>query len=798
MRLQKLAVAIAITGALSPGLANALGLGEVTMNSSLNQPLDAEIELLQLRDLTRNEILPNLASRTDFQRAGIDRPFSLSSLNFKTMMRKDGTGYIHVTSADAVREPFLNFLMEVHWPSGRLLREYTLLLDPPSFSEQPAQPVRPPTTWPYGARPQIQQPNPYVEPHNRRTDEYLPAPERALQPEIRPITDRSSGSARQTTQDDTTTGSTVRSYKVQPNDNLWSIARAVRPSGELSVQQTMIAIQRNNPNAFMRKNINELKKGQVLRIPTQDDILSMSYQDSVAEVAKQNREWQARLEQLDASRRSKADLSGTGTVADGRLTIVGSDNAAGSGQDMGGGSGSADSGAIQNDLSRTLEKVDELSRENDELRSRLKDLDEQIATLKRLITLKDDQMAALQSSGKEPSGNESLSKEPSDKESQARPEPAPEPKPMAPSKEEDFLMGIPLFWILGALIPVSLAGAFLAYRRRKKSQDEDDFDMAGDDSEALPVMGDDLLVDDQELQLDETLEIDEEALAEQELEGEPEEEPEETVQQTQDALSEADIYIAYGRFPQAAELLSKSIVAEPERTDLRLKLLEVHAEANDLDSFKTALIELEALGNEDANRQADVFKARFSSDAFMQEGDDTVVNDLGDVDLSDEVPDLGQEVDSELEFDPDELDSEGPGDDLEFDFSEEDEELPDLDLEDLDLVDEPDVEGAGGQDDEAVDDLDLGFAPDPDFEKESAGDSAISDSMADFEAALGEGDDLDFLSDEDEVSTKLDLARAYMDMGDKEGAREILQEVVDSGNDEQKEEAQDLIQGLGD
>ena len=82
MRLQKLVVAMAITGALGPGLANALGLGEVTMNSSLNQPLDAEIELLQLRDLTRNEILPNLASRTDFQRAGIDRPFSLVQSRF--------------------------------------------------------------------------------------------------------------------------------------------------------------------------------------------------------------------------------------------------------------------------------------------------------------------------------------------------------------------------------------------------------------------------------------------------------------------------------------------------------------------------------------------------------------------------------------------------------------------------------------------------------------------------------------------------------------------------------------------
>ncbi|WP_354009020.1 FimV/HubP family polar landmark protein [Endozoicomonas lisbonensis] len=778
---------MAMTGALGSGLANALGLGEVTMHSSLNQPLDAEIELLQLRDLTRNEILPNLASRSDFQRAGIGRPFSLSSLSFKTRIREDGTGYIHVTSADAVREPFLNFLMEVHWPSGRLLREYTLLLDPPSFSEQPAQPVRPPTTRPYAARPPIQQPDPYVEPHNRRTDDYLPAPERALQPEIRPITERPFGSARQTTQDDTTTGSTVRSYKVQPNDNLWSIARAVRPSGELSVQQTMVAIQRNNPNAFMRENINELKKGQVLRIPTQDDILSMSYQESVAEVAKQNREWQARLEQLDASRRSKADTAGDGTVADGRLTIVGSDNAAGTGQDQGGGSGSADTGALKNDLSITQEKMDELSRENDELRSRLKDLDEQIATLKRLITLKDDQMAALQSSGNEPEAKP-----------KPKPKPAQESKPMVPPKEEGGL----LFWILGALVPVGLAGAFLVYRRRKKAQDEDDFDIDGDGSEAMPLMGEDLLADDEELQLDETLEIDEEALSDREFEGEPEE----TVQQTQDALSEADIYIAYGRFPQAAELLGKSITAGPERTDLRLKLLEVHAEANDLDSFKAALAELEALGNEDANRQADVFKARFPTDAFMQEGGEPVVNDLSDVDLS-------EEADSEQEFDLGELDDEDgleaeePGDDLEFDFSEDDEgdeELPDLDLEDLDLIDEPDAEGSNDQGDADLDDLDLGFDPDSDsdsdfdsdHEEESAGDSAISDSMSDFEAALDDDDDLDFLSDEDEVSTKLDLARAYMDMGDQEGAREILQEVLDSGNDEQKEEAQTLIQGL--
>ena len=104
----------------------------------------AEIELLQVQDLNRTEILPNLASRSDFERAGVDRPYALTGLTFKTEIDASGRAVIKITSTRPIQEPYLNFLLEVHWPSGRLLREYTLLLDPPAFSEQPPAPVQVP------------------------------------------------------------------------------------------------------------------------------------------------------------------------------------------------------------------------------------------------------------------------------------------------------------------------------------------------------------------------------------------------------------------------------------------------------------------------------------------------------------------------------------------------------------------------------------------------------------------------------------------------------------------------------
>ena len=136
VRVRKLVLAIAAASALSSGMAHALGLGEVSLKSALNQPLVAEIELLEVRDLASGELIPSLATPEDFTKAGVERQYFLSDLKFTPVLKPNGKSVIRVTSSKPVREPYLNFLVEVLWPSGRLLREYTLLLDPPLYSPQ--------------------------------------------------------------------------------------------------------------------------------------------------------------------------------------------------------------------------------------------------------------------------------------------------------------------------------------------------------------------------------------------------------------------------------------------------------------------------------------------------------------------------------------------------------------------------------------------------------------------------------------------------------------------------------------
>ena len=752
MRLQKLVVMTALAAAIGSANVSALGLGEVKLYSSLNQPLKAEIELLQVQDLNRTEILPNLASRSDFERAGVDRPFALTDLSFKTVIEASGKAVIQVTSTKPVQEPYLNFLMELHWPSGRLLREYTLLLDPPAFSEQTPAPVEAPAIPDY---------EPYiVENEVPAGTGYLPVPKDAPIASVPQVVTRlSPDGSRASSRESLNTGD---SYQVQRNDTLWEIALQVRPGNDLTVQQTMLAIQRDNPQAFMDNNINRLKSGEVLRIPDRRAIARMTPREAISSVARQNRDWyesqEQRVAQLDATRRTSARSGSRSSGPDGQLNIVAADSTSGQGQDLGG-DNSASNAAIQTELAMTREQLDKLTRENTELKSRLKDLDDQIATLKRLATLKDDQMAALQTQIAR------AGQEQQDAAVQAR------------SSSDQGIIGMlfsnPLLLILLAIFPLGLVG-WLLYRRRKEQQamDMDDDDDESSDPVVLTPAPEkkESEPEETELDFDQSLEIDESLLVQESSEDE-------TAQETEDAISEADIYIAYGRFNQAADLLRQAIEAEPQRSDLRLKLLEVHAENTDLDGFREALAGLENLGDAEALRKAEVYKTRFPGESFggTTEGNQAI-DDLAELELDlDEDDDLDLSDDQspapppplEDDLDLGDLDLDGEG--------EAGDELPDIDLDDfdLDLDDEPA--------DPVAADTSAAFSE----EGETALDAAINE------------DDLDFLSEDDEVATKLDLARAYMDMGDMDGARDILQEVMEQGSDEQKAEAQSLLDQAG-
>ena len=370
-RVRKLVLAIAATATLSSGMAHALGLGEVTLQSALNQPLVAEIELLESRDLTANEVMPALASAEAFNKAGIDHQFFLTDLTFTPVLKPNGKSVIRVTSKKPMREPYLNFLVHVLWPNDQLQREYTLLLDPPLYTAHSVIPaaVKQPVT---------------AAPALPRT------PPQAVRPAVSATQPASASTA-------AATPLAGDEYTTTANDNLWDIANRARAGG--SVHQAMLAIQELNPQAFIDHNINRMKSGQVLRLPDAQQINSRTQSAAIAQVNQQTAAWResrsvaASTRQLDASKRNTAAATPATIERRDNLKLVadGTDKA-GTGSDK----GSAGNKALLDQLAVTQESLDATNRENAELQSRIADLQRQLDKLQRLIQLKNDQMAKLQ------------------------------------------------------------------------------------------------------------------------------------------------------------------------------------------------------------------------------------------------------------------------------------------------------------------------------------------------------------------------------------------------------------------
>ncbi|MFQ6005892.1 MAG: FimV family protein, partial [Woeseia sp.] len=261
----------------------ALGLGDIRLSSALNEPLRAEIDLLSAtpEELDNLDIL--LASENTFARYGLDRPLFLQGLNFR-VLRSGGVdgNVIAVTSSEPVTEPFVTFLVEASWSRGRLLREYTVLLDPPTFTPPPVSDTATAVTGPRQAaqtdsgrieRPPSAQPEPQPEPR--------PAPPQPVRAEPEPITPPATPTF------DTDEGG---DYCVLRGDTLWGITRRVRPDSRLTMNQTMLAIFEANPDAFAG-NINILSAGATLRIPSADEIFSINRGDALNEVKRQHAEW---------------------------------------------------------------------------------------------------------------------------------------------------------------------------------------------------------------------------------------------------------------------------------------------------------------------------------------------------------------------------------------------------------------------------------------------------------------------------------------------------------------------------
>jgi pilus assembly protein FimV len=272
----------------------ALGLGDVRLDSALNEPLRAEIELLGATPEELANLNVGLASSETFTRYGLDRPFFLQDMTFEIVRSGQADGnYIRVRSGSPMTEPFLTFLVEATWARGRLLREYTVLLDPPTFAPPTSTQQQPAVTAPQRStstdsgridRTPVPQPTQQAtQPRQSSSSgatppQTSPAPQQHA-PKPQPVADN--------TPYDTSSGG---DYVVQRGETLWGIASSMRPDSRLSMNQTMLAIFEANPQAF-QGNINMLSAGAGLRMPSADEIYGIDRGDAVGEVRRQHAAW---------------------------------------------------------------------------------------------------------------------------------------------------------------------------------------------------------------------------------------------------------------------------------------------------------------------------------------------------------------------------------------------------------------------------------------------------------------------------------------------------------------------------
>jgi len=574
---------------LSPSLSWALGLGEIHLNSSLNEPMNAEIDLIAAAPDELTALRATLASREAFTRYGIDKPPFLSSLTFKVGKGKDGRDALLVRSTDAIPEPFVTFLVEVNWARGRLMREYTVLLDPPVYTPGESPSSSAPVTSPSTGAPAVRRAAPPAAPSPA-----APTESSAASPQPR-------GSS---------TGSSIH---VGKGDTLTKIVRSLRAgsASQADVDQTMIALYRSNRDAF-GGNINILHQGAVLRVPDADQIVALNQKEAISEVHRQ----------MDAWRSSEA-AAGTSS---GHLRLV--PPTAGGSATGTGTSSSANSNAS--------------NAEAQALKDRVKDLEGQLAESKRLIDIRNSELSALQRKlGVPPTPTPAAPRAPA----VTPPAPTPAPPPAAttappaattPETPPEAVKPVPTppppavkkppvvapvdtgswidwvaanWWAPLALLVLVIGGlGVAAMRRRRKEQSGalsgfmDDTDVAdlrdstsklsalrrGNESfvveesgsHPMPEFGDepgayaetaDLKSADDTLSSESAVNLDQ---------GDP--------------LAEADFHMAYGLYDQAADLVRIALEREPDRRDLRLKLLEIYFVWGNKDAFLQTAKSLEA------------------------------------------------------------------------------------------------------------------------------------------------------------------------------------------------------------
>ena len=598
---------------LLPLAANAAGLGKLSILSSLGQTLSAEIDLVSVQKDEVSSLAIRLAPPESFTKANIVFSPALIGARLSIEKRADGTPYVKIVSSRSVNEPFINILVELSWSRGRLVREYTALIDPPNLPP-PAAPAP-------VAAPVVAAPVAAVEPPPAPIAPAAPAPVAESKPSAKPAP------VAETAKPAAAAKPANREYgPVKRGETLARIAANVKPDG-VTLEQMLVGLYRNNPDAFAG-NMNRLKSGQILRVPEAQQLTATPAPEALKEVRVQAANWNAYRQKIaDGAGDSPARESNS--VAKGKIAPV-EDKAAAkeapkevvklSKGESTPGAGKAGKGASAKDRMRALEdeatvREKALADAND----RVAQLEKNIKDMQRLLELKgvvppkpDAGKAAVPAKAEppksepakdapkaepakdmakaepakdaakaEPAKDAPKAEPPKDADkaadgAKAEPPPAPKPKPKPvipppPPPEPDLLDELtdPLYLGGAGLLAVLGIGGYLFVRRRRARADVDDDAVqpakataegglaAAASMAAAPVMAP-AGVDDV------------------------------------DPLAEADLYLNFGRDTQAEEVLKDALVKNPNHEEAKLKLLQIYAGRKDKDSFEKIAKDLHA------------------------------------------------------------------------------------------------------------------------------------------------------------------------------------------------------------
>ncbi len=934
-----------------PGMA--LGLGRLKVHSALNEPLNAEIDIVSISDKELKGLAVGLATRAEYDQAGIDRPAFLAQLKFSVSKRLDGRYFIQLRSDEPIREPFLHVLLRIEWPGGRLVREYTALIDPPlQVAGRPAGievptaapsvvPRPPPSLAPASEQaPPVTSvtPEPALSAEQREQTEVAKAEPFAIpQPAPAPLVDeellgppvtgdvlvisKESGWPEEVTPTVEPLAPTseekkiamplaelqsvvraadwskIKEYTVKRGDTLWHIAERVRADDSLSLEQVMLAIYNANRHAFFANNLNNLRAGRILRIPERKDVESLSTAQARKEFRAHYDVWQEYKRVLVAtSSRTIAPTTGVPDAAvretappkpaeqaeappakaaaptagqppattgsqsaqsDQLLKIVRANLEEEKGTAVAEGESTKDTAgkerqALAERVITLEESLASKEMENRDLTEKVGKVRAQLKNQARLLELESKELAVAQTqlqSGmttEPPAKSETPQPEtvkpadpsrsaatpslpaakPAPVEKVRLPKPAP-PKPAAspPPDEPGFVAALMETLTGGLLVPVILAGvvvavgglALLYFHRRRQSLAE--FEESILSSEAIST--DSPATTDTAGQQVITADGDTSFLSDFSQGGMGNVHPD-----VVDPIAEAEVYLAYGRDETAEEILKEAIVKNPERHELRLKLLEIYHQRNDVGAFESVAEELyAALGSrggkiwdrvEEMGRKLNPENPMFrggapagraaaaapahpsitpataatanlagSSPGGAKDGGapaESAVKPHPAFDFEIETPMPAASAPSATTFDLD----------LEPTKVATKVAPPAADSESLDI-------GAPAAGSNLVE-FDFG-EPSPGLaQTESAkmkweGEAPaaeVSAAGAEAGSLTGEVTGGETVQHWDETATKLDLAKAYIDMGDAEGARSILEEVMAEGNEQQKQQAQEL------